>query len=158
MQDAYCNRKPAVGNQLNCVNYRSIKNCCSQDYVDENLAAFQAQITQLQGEYPEWHFCPGLKPVFWSLFAYLCISLLASFFVLFACFCETYCRKISSCSSFHSPQCRRNELQECARATPIHPPPSDFLLIHEASCNETWIVTLIIITIQSSNMFFHKRG
>ena len=25
--------------------------CTYQDYVDENLAAFQAQITQLQGEY-----------------------------------------------------------------------------------------------------------
>ena len=68
MLDAYCNRKSAVQNQLNCEKFeRSIKKCCSQDYVDENLAAFQAQITQLQGEYPEWHFCPGLKPVFYSL-------------------------------------------------------------------------------------------
>ena len=28
-----------------------LKTIAHQDYVDENLAAFQAQITQLQGEY-----------------------------------------------------------------------------------------------------------
>ena len=36
------------------------KTIAHQDYVDENLAAFQAQITQLQGEY--WHSC--FPPVF----------------------------------------------------------------------------------------------
>ena len=97
-----------------------MKTFAHQDYVDENLAAFQAQITQLQGEY----LSPSSTGIFTRLFCGLFEPSCVSTSVFWRAFHEVYSRKISSWSGCHYPQSRSNESLEC-RDTPtkkIHPP------------------------------------
>ena len=62
-------------------------NTFAQDYVDENLAAFQAQITQLQGEY--WHSC--FPPCF-HLFCICFLLFLPNFCPCFVAFSPLFRR------------------------------------------------------------------
>ena len=90
-----------------------MKTFAHQDYVDENLAAFQAQITQLQGEY----LSPSSTGIFTRLFCGLFEPSCVSTSVFWRAFHEVYSRKISSWSGCHYPQSRSNESLEC-RDTP----------------------------------------
>ena len=86
--------------------------------MDENLAAFQAQITQLQGEYPlpRVTFLLRFETCFVASFAYLCITFVALSYDSFCGFQPLFTRCIvarypaTALGIIHSPEVtnRRN--------------------------------------------------